>query len=49
MGDGSVADEEDEQAGQGGGWATLLLSCLLLGLENVNEQLGAGRGDRWGQ
>ena len=25
----AAADEEDERAGQGGGWATLLLSCLL--------------------
>ena len=27
------ADEEDEREGQGGGWATLLSSCLLLGFE----------------
>ena len=29
----AAADEEDERAGQGEGWATLLLSCLLLGFE----------------
>ena len=28
----AAADEEDEREGQGGGWATLMLSCLLLGL-----------------
>ena len=33
---GSVADKEDERVGRGGGWATLLLSCLLLGLEEKN-------------
>ena len=26
-------EEEGERASQGGGWATLLLSCLLLGFE----------------
>ena len=31
-----MADEEDERVGQGGGWATLMLSCLLLGLEEKN-------------
>ena len=30
---GSVAYKEDERVGQGGGWATLLLSCSLLGFE----------------
>ena len=29
----AVSVEEDEKAGQGGGWATLLLSFLLLGFE----------------
>ena len=29
----ATAGEEDERASQGGGWATLLLSCLLLGFE----------------
>ena len=29
----AAADGEHERAGQDGGWATLLLSCLLLGLE----------------
>ena len=28
-----VANEENEREGQGGGWATLLLSCLLLGFK----------------
>ena len=32
------ADEEDEQASQGGGWATLLLSYLLLGFEICKVQ-----------
>ena len=29
----AAADEEAERAGQGEGWATLLLFCLLLGFE----------------
>ena len=29
----STADKEDKRAGQDGGWATLMLSCLLLGFE----------------
>ena len=29
----AAADEEDERAGQDGGWATLLLSCLLFGFK----------------
>ena len=29
----AAADKEDERAGQSGGWATLLLSCLFLGFE----------------
>ena len=33
MGGGSVADKEDERVDQDGGWATLLLSWLALGLE----------------
>ena len=28
-----MADKEDERVGRGGGWATLLLACLPLGLE----------------
>ena len=33
MGGGSVVDKEDKRVDQDGGWATLLLSCLPLGLE----------------
>ena len=29
----AVADEEGERVSHGGGWATLLLSCFLLGFE----------------
>ena len=29
----AVADKEDKRAGQGKGWATLLVSCLLLVFE----------------
>ena len=29
----AAADKEDERAGQDEGWATLLLTCLLLGFE----------------
>ena len=29
----AAADKEDQRADQGGDWATLLLSCLLLGFE----------------
>ena len=39
MDGGSVADEKDERAGQGGGWAILLLSCLLLGLETYEQAI----------
>jgi len=31
-------DDEDERAGRGEGWATLLLSCLLLGFEICKVQ-----------
>ena len=34
----AAADEEDERAGQGRGWATLLFSCLLLGFEICKVQ-----------
>ena len=33
VGSHSVTGEEAKRVGQGGGWATLLLSCLPLGLE----------------
>ena len=34
----AAADKEDERAGQGKGWATLLLSCLLLDFEICKVQ-----------
>ena len=35
-----AADKGDERARHDGGWATLLLSCLLLGFEICKVQLG---------
>ena len=34
----AAADEEDKRADQGEGWATLLLSCLLLGFDICKVQ-----------
>ena len=34
----ATADEENRREGQGRGWATLFLSCLLLGFETCKVQ-----------